>query len=293
MANQPELLVEELALLGEGPLWLPESKTIVWVDIEGMCIHLYTPGTEVKEAIPVGERIGAVVPAADGRMVCALQTGFAYLDLASRSLERIADPEEDQPENRFNDGKCDPAGRFWAGTMPLEGDSPAGALYRLDGDGKISTMLAGVGCSNGLAWNAEATAMYYIDTPTGRVDQFDYDVLTGNIKNRRTAFHLPPGQGSPDGMTIDIEGMLWVAHWGGSCVSRWNPVTGKCLESVQLPVSQVTSCCFGGENLDELYITSARDGLSDEQLQGEPLAGGIFKYTPGVRGVAANVFKNR
>ncbi|WP_235775475.1 MULTISPECIES: SMP-30/gluconolactonase/LRE family protein [Paenibacillus] len=293
MANQPELLVDELALLGEGPLWLPESKTIIWVDIEGMCIHLYTPGTEVKEVISVGERIGAVVPAADGRMVCALQSGFAYLDLTSKSLERIADPEEDQPENRFNDGKCDPAGRFWAGTMPLAGDSPDGALYRLDGDGKISTMLVGVGCSNGLAWDAEATTLYYIDTPTGRVDQFDYDVLTGNIKNRRTAFHLPPGQGSPDGMTIDLEGMLWVAHWGGSCVSRWNPVTGKCLETVSLPVSQVTSCCFGGENLDELYITSARDGLSEEQLQDEPLAGGIFKYTPGVRGVAANVFKNR
>lgn len=291
MANQPELLVEELALLGEGPLWLPDSKQIVWVDIEGGCIHLFTPGTGVKRVIPVGQRVGAIVPAVDGRMICALQNGLYFLDLESEHLEFIDDPESDRPGNRFNDGKCDPAGRFWAGTMPMEWGDPLGALYRLDSEGKVLKMLTDVGCSNGLAWNAEATSMYYIDTATGRVDHFDYDVLTGSIENRRTAFHFPAGQGFPDGMTMDSEGMLWVAHWGGSCVSRWNPISGECLERVQLPVSQVTSCCFGGEQLEELYITSARTGLSEEQLQREPLAGGIFKYTPGVRGMPAHVYK--
>ncbi|MFD1174889.1 SMP-30/gluconolactonase/LRE family protein [Paenibacillus puldeungensis] len=289
--QQPEVLAVEPALLGEGPLWLPESKQLVWVDIEGKCIHMLSPGTGAQRVIMVGERISAIVPAEDGRLVCALQSGFYFLDLQKEGLEWIADPESDQPGNRFNDGKCDPAGRFWAGTMPLEGNEPVGSLYRLDQDGSVRRMLSEVRCSNGLAWNPDAAAMYFIDTYTRRIDRFDYDARTGSIGNRRAVVHIPPEQGLPDGMTIDAEGMLWVAFWGGSCVARLNPGSGEWLQRVELPVSQVTSCCFGGDGLEELYITSARTGLSEEQLQKEPLAGSVFRCIPGVRGLPANVYK--
>lgn len=286
-----EALPVDKALLGEGPLWLEERKQLIWVDIEGMRVHLYCPVTASSRAIDVGQRIGAIVPATDGRLLCALQNGFYYLDMDNESLEPIVDPEADLPNNRFNDGKCDPAGRFWAGTMPIEGNDLVGALYRMDGDGTVHRMLTGVGCSNGIAWSHDHMTMYYIDTVTRRIDRFDYDAETGRIANRQTAIAIPESYGYPDGMTIDIEGMLWVAQWGGYCVSRWNPVTGECIEKIELPVSQVTSCCFGGERLDELYITSARIGLSEEQLLREPLAGSVFKYVPGVRGLPANLYE--
>jgi sugar lactone lactonase YvrE len=291
LANQLEVLGVDKASLGEGPLWLMESKQIVWVDIEGMRVHLFTPDTGLHRVIPVGQRIGAIVPAEDGRMVCALQNGFYYLDLENESLEPISDPEAGLPNNRFNDGKCDPSGRFWAGTMPIDGGGLVGALYRLDGEGTVHKLVTGVGCSNGLGWNLDETIMFYIDTVTRRIDRFDYEAKTGNITNRQAVITIPADQGAPDGMAVDSEGMLWVAHWGGYCVSRWNPATGECLERVELPVSQVTSCCFGGDQLDELYITSARVGLSEEQLLKEPLAGSVFKYVPGVKGMPAAVYK--
>ncbi|CAI6018673.1 SMP-30/gluconolactonase/LRE family protein [Cohnella sp. JJ-181] len=291
MANRPEALTDVKSALGEGPLWLPEAKQLLWIDIEGMCIHLYTPSTGARRRIPVGQRIGAVVPASDGRLACAMQRGFYYLDMRTERLEPIADPEVDLPGNRFNDGKCDPSGRFWAGTMPIEGEALTGSLYRLDGDGTARRMFGDVGCSNGLGWSLDETVMYYIDTSTGRVDRFDYDAATGDIANRRTVCRIPPEQGYPDGMTVDREGMLWVAHWDGGCVTRWNPDTGECLEHVAVPASRVTSCCFGGDGLDLLYITTASVGLSEAQLRDEPLAGCVFVYAPGVGGMPAHVYR--
>ncbi|WP_256756885.1 SMP-30/gluconolactonase/LRE family protein [Cohnella sp. WQ 127256] len=292
MTNRLEVVGDVKSLLGEGPLWLPDRKQIVWVDIEAMLVNFHTPESGDHQVIPIGQRIGAIVPAEDGRMVCALEHGFYYLDLQNQNLELIIDPESDLQDNRFNDGKCDSSGRFWAGTMPKRGSVPAGSLYRLDGDGTVIQQLTEIGCSNGISWSLDDTVMYYIDTATRRIDRFNYDSVTGRISNRQPAVRIPQEQGYPDGMTIDVEGMLWVAHWGGNCISRWNPLTGECLEQVELPVSQVTSCCFGGEHLDELYITSARVGLSEEQLQMEPLAGSLFKYIPGVKGLPAQVFKS-
>ncbi|MFB9277025.1 SMP-30/gluconolactonase/LRE family protein [Cohnella cellulosilytica] len=291
MKKQAEAVNVEKSVLGEGPLWLPKSGQLVWVDIEGMKIRTWHPKTGEEGVISVGQRIGAVVLAEDGRMVCALQNGFYFLDPAAGALEPIVDPEAHLTGNRFNDGKCDPSGRFWAGTMPMTGGAPDGALYRLDADGSAHRMASGVGCSNGLGWSPDARTMYYIDTSTRRVDRFDYDAASGGISNRRTVVVLPDGQGFPDGMTVDAEGKLWVAHWDGYAVSRFDPDTGECLERVELPVSRVTSCCFGGDDLDELYITSASVGLSEEQLRKEPLAGSLFVYKPGVKGLPANDFK--
>jgi sugar lactone lactonase YvrE len=220
----------------------------------------------------------------------AVHHGFASLDLETEQMVIVADPEHDRPENRFNDGKCDPAGRFWAGTLSLEGKRGTCNLWRLDADLSTHKMLEGVSVSNGIVWTADRRTMYYVDTPTRRVDCFDYDHDTGEIDNRRVAVRIPEGMGFPDGMTIDSEGMLWVCLWQGSKVSRWDPKTGELLQTVDLPASNVTSCAFGGGKLNQLYITTARSGLGTKQLESEPLAGGLFRADVGVSGVPAFEF---
>jgi sugar lactone lactonase YvrE len=254
-------------------------------------VHEFQPGTGHKHTFEVGQFVGTVVPRADGDLMLAVQNGFASLDLATGRLEIVHDPEADLPGNRFNDGKCDPAGRFWAGTMAMEGNNAGrGSLYVLEAGGKARKALAGVSISNGIVWSLDNTTMYYIDTPTQRVDAFDYDLDSGAIGNRRTAITIPVADGAPDGMTIDAEGMLWVAHWGGWRVTRWDPQTGAQLQTLKLPVSQVTSCAFGGPDLDELYITSARIGLDKTELARQPLAGALFRARLGVTGILAHTF---
>jgi sugar lactone lactonase YvrE len=291
MPDQLELIGTHKSLLGEGPVWLPNRKQLVWVDIENMLVVIFDAETSKERVITLNQRIGAIVPEIDGRMICALQHGFYILNLENESLELITDPEASMPGNRFNDGKCDAAGRFWAGTMPVSGYEPQGSLYCLHGDGHAHRMVTNIGCSNGIAWSSDNKIMYYIDTFTSRVDRFDFNLLNGEINNRQVAFHIPAELGFPDGMTIDSEGMLWVALWDGHCISRWNPNTGECLKKVELPVSRVTSCCFGGPDFDELYITTASIGLTKEQLELEPLAGRVFKYRPGVTGMPVNDYR--
>ncbi|WP_332461401.1 SMP-30/gluconolactonase/LRE family protein [Paenibacillus tianjinensis] len=205
--------------------------------------------------------------------------------------QRIAEVEPEHPRNRLNDAKCDSSGRLWFGTMSMDFTKAAGSLYVMDLDGQVRRVLTGISISNGLAWDDQRGRMYYVDTATRGVDVMDYDVQSGTVDNRRRVFLIPEGAGDPDGMTIDREGMLWIAHWGGGCVSRWNPHTGKQLAKVEVPAKNVTSCTFGGDALDELYITTARDGMSEEELQRWPLTGGLFKFKAGVQGVEANIFK--
>jgi sugar lactone lactonase YvrE len=292
-ASEFELLLDAQALLGEGAIWNDALRRLHWIDIEGQRVFTYNPATGENRACDVAQMVGTVVPRARGGLMLALQEGFATLDLATGRVELWPrPPEHDSAVVRFNDGKCDPAGRFWAGTMALrKGPKPLGRLYRLDVDGSAHVMLEGVGTSNGIAWSLDRRTLYYIDTPLLRVDAFDYDDATGAIANRRTNFTIPPGIGRPDGSTIDAEGMLWVAMWDGWRVTRWDPHTGRLLQTIRLPVSRVTSCAFGGPDLGTLYVTSARNGLSDAQLALQPLAGGLFKVTPGVCGVRAPAYQ--
>ena len=226
-----------------------------------------------------------------GGVVAALRDGFAFIDTDTAEVSPICDPEEDKPESRFNDGKCDPAGRFWAGTCSETCDvAGAGSLCCLDADLQTRKALDNLTIANGLAWSPDRKTMYYIDTPTFEVWAFDYDLETGEIRDRRTAVPVPEDAGFPDGMTIDAEGMLWVAHWGGSRVCRWNPDTGEKLGEVRLPVQNVSSCVFAGESLDTLYITTSRLGLEEEALKDQPLAGGLFCVTPGVPGTPTDAF---
>lgn len=280
-----ELILDAKAKLGEGPSWDAEAGRLFWVDIEGFVLHTYDPETGQDRVYDMGRHIGAVVPFEKDRVVVVLRDGYHFYNLTTGEFELIHDPEVDRDDNRFNDGKCDPAGRFWAGTMSLEGKNKQGALYCLNTDGQVKTICTEVSTSNGLGWSPDYKAMYYIDTGTGKIDQFDYDVMSGELSNRRTAVEFPKDAGFPDGMTVDAEGMIWVAHWGGSQVSRWNPHTGRMLSSIDVPAEQVTCCCFGGKDLDELYITTARNGLKEEQLAKTPHAGGLFRIKPGVKGM--------
>lgn len=279
------------ALLGEGPIWDARRQALYWVDIPAGKVHIFDPATGRDRSLDVGQPVGTIVPRRSGGAMVALRDGFAALDLETGALTMIADPEADQPLNRFNDGKCDPAGRFWAGTMrQAEDRAGKGSLYRLDPDLSVHKMWSNVTVSNGIAWSLDARTMYYIDTPTRMVVAFEYDLATGAIANPRPVIHTPDGPGSPDGMTIDAEGMLWVAYWDGWRVVRWNPATAEALAVIEMPVQRPTAAWFGGPNLDELYITSARTGLSEEALAQQPHAGSLFVARPGVRGLPAFEF---
>lgn len=285
-----ELVLDAKARLGEGPAWDARAGRLLWVDIENGLVHLFDPGPGSDRAIAVGQMVGCAVPRAAGGLMLGAQQGFATLDLQTEALTLIAQPEAHLPENRINDGKCDPAGRFLAGTMALSLAPRAGSLYCLDLDLSVHRLLEGITVSNGLAWSADARTLYYIDTGTRAIAGFDYDVAAGALSNRRVMAQVPPELGYPDGMTIDDEGYLWVGHWDGWAVCRWDPATGQMRQRVPVPVARVTSCAFGGPNLDDLYITTAWTGLTDVQRAEQPLAGGLFRCRPGVRGSAAVPF---
>ena len=222
--------------------------------------------------------VGAVAVCADGNLLAALKTGLAKIDRYTHEISTFMHPEPHLPGNRFNDGKCDPAGRFWIGTMAINETANAGSLYMLDANHHISKKIEGTTISNGMAWSADNKIFYYIDTPTRAIVAYDFDNNDGSISNKRTAFNIAEDDGYPDGMTIDAEGMLWVAHWGGWQVSRWNPITGEKLFTLPMPVANVSSCTFGGEDLQDLYITSARKDLSPDELEKQPLAGCLFVW---------------
>ncbi len=212
--------------------------------------------------------------------------GFALLDPGWQRLDQVAVIEHPGPRARFNEGKCDPAGRFLAGTMAYDQTPGAGSVYRLDPDLAVTRLLDGVTISNGLAWTADGATLYYIDSPTQGVDAFDYDTGTGRLENRRRVVDIPAAAGLPDGMTIDTDGCLWVALYGGSAVHRYTP-DGRLDAVLSFPVSNVTCPVFGGPGLGTLYVTSARDGLGERQLAVQPHAGAVFAADAGARGLPA------
>ncbi|GGH59198.1 regucalcin-like protein [Paenibacillus silvae] len=284
------VVVDTPALLGEGPSWDAENNRLLWVDIEGFKVHAFDPATGQDQVYDVGEHVGAVVPYRGSEVLVALRTGFYTYDLITGELQAIADPEQDKTTNRFNDGKCDANGRFWAGTMSLNNEQKAGSLYCLEEGQPVRTMVQHVSTSNGLGWSPDRQFMYYIDTPTRSVDRFAFDLASGTISNRTSIISVPEEMGFPDGMTVDAEGMLWVAHWGGGRVTRWNPETSELLQQIEVPADQVTSCCFGGPDLEELYITTARIGIKEERLQETPQAGSLFVVKPGVKGQETHAY---
>ena len=243
---EPEVVVENRTVVGEGSLWDSDAQVLYWVDILNHELYLYDPSTGVNRTIETLQPVGTVVPRARGGAILALQNGFASLDLETENISFIADPERQIRGNRFNDGKCDPAGRLWAGTMEFDGEPNQGALYCLDVDQQVTKKLAPVSVSNGIVWTADSLRMFYIDTGLNNVRAFDYDAVSGDISNERVVVENQ-GEGHFDGMSIDAEGMLWIALFGGWGVSRYNPETGQLLQELKLPVEQVTSCALGGK----------------------------------------------
>jgi sugar lactone lactonase YvrE len=236
-----------------------------------------------------GRHVGAVALRENGGLVLALRDGFGLTEPGGGEVRLVAPCEDDVPGNRFNDGKVDSAGRFWAGTMTYAEVPGDGALYRLDPDLRITTAVTGIGVSNGLDWSGDDRVLYYVDSLTPHVDAFDFDAGSGTVANRRPLVTIPDGDGAPDGLAVDAEGYLWVALWGGSQVRRFAP-DGTLAGVIDVPAALVTSVAFGGSDLRDLYITSARIGLDGAALAGTPSAGSIFRARPGVQGVTPNRF---
>ena len=287
---QAELCFRAQAQLGEGPVWDERVNCLYWVDIMAGDLHSFCPATQQNRTWQLGQPVGTAVLRQSGGLVLALRDGFAFFDTDRGMLTPIADPEAHLPGNRFNDGRCDANGRFWAGTMALTMARGAGALYRIDPDLAVHTMLTGVTISNGIAWSQDQRTMYYVDTAPRTVTAFAFDAETGWMGNGRVILRIPASMGYPDGMTIDRDGKLWIAHYDGGCVRRWDPETGKVLTAVQVAASKVTACTFGGPDLNILYITTAVQEMSAAQRAAEPLAGSLFARQMPYQGFPANRF---
>jgi sugar lactone lactonase YvrE len=286
-----QLVIDARATLGEGSIWDYRNGELLWLDIEQSKLYIYTPALKKLVSKELGQKPGTVVPAVNGSIIIALKSGlFAFSRKDSGLKKLVPGPEKDRPLNRFNDGKCDPAGRLWVGTMSSNGEAHQGRLYMFDLDGSFHIKIDSTSTSNGIVWTSNHRKMYYIDTPCSCVVEYSYDESTGKIDSSRMAIQIPKELGYPDGMTIDSEDKLWIAHWGGFGVYRWDPQSGKLMETVKVPAKNVTSCAFGDDRLDILYITTARQGNSEEELKQYPLSGGLFKIKPGVKGVHAFYF---
>lgn len=292
MSLSAERIPEAKALLGEGSIWDPRANVLYWVDIEGHKVFVFEPGSGENRTLEVPGYPSTIVPRASGGALITVANGFAALDPETGAVQMLAEVESEISTNRFNDGKCDPAGRFWAGTMDFELKPGKGSLYFLDTDLSVEKALSGVSVSNGIVWSRDGKTMYYIDSPTQEVHAFDYDLDTGRLGKRCVAVSIAKETGVPDGMTIDEEGMLWVALWGGGAVKRYDPGTGRCLETVEVPgAHQVSSCALGGTDLDELYITTASTGYTTEEWRAHPDAGSLFRVKVGVKGLPAVSFE--
>ena len=274
--------------LAEGIFWHPIQHKLYWIDIEGKRIHRCNENASAHETCSVPEKIGTIAPMKNGNLLAALASGIAEVNFNEETCDYKVKIDENNPQTRFNDGKCDTKGRFWAGTMDVEVEESIGSLYRIDSDYSYTSHVKNVGVSNGLVWSLEDQFFYYIDSPKGTITRYNFNSLSGEISNPEILLKIPKSDGSPDGMTIDNEGNLWVALWDGYKLIRVHPETGKITDQIKLPVPRVSCCTFGGKDLNTLFITTARDGLSEDQLRKYPLSGSIFRIDLDIKGTEVN-----
>jgi sugar lactone lactonase YvrE len=282
------------AELGEGLLWSVREQALYWVDILACRLHRLDLASGALRQWNFAETISALAERADAPgLIVTLRRGFAVFDPAiDKKPLYLHLPEGEPTGNRFNDGKCDAQGRFWAGSMDFACEAPTGALYRYDPDGRCTRHDSGYAVTNGPTWALDQGSLQLLfnDTVNNSTYRFDCDHLTGALSNKRLWNRFEPGDGVPDGMTTDALGRIWIAHWGGACVSCHDPVTAQELGRVTLPTSHVTNCCFGGSDLRTLFITTARFGLKPDQLAAQPLAGALFAVSVDSPGLPANLF---
>jgi sugar lactone lactonase YvrE len=267
---------------GEAPIWW--QGALYYVDIEGHRVHRYDPADGSEKSWDVGQRVGTVVPRESGGLVIAGDHGLFFLDEKTGALTPIADPEHDKPDNRFNDGKCSPDGRFFAGTISLTRKTGDAKLYRLDPDLTLHEAFGPVTTSNGIVWTQDGKTVYYIDTPRREVLAFDYE--DGHLRNLRSAFSTGHIDASPDGMTLDTAGRLWIAFCHGGCVSCFDPATGNEVHRIALPCLETTACAFGGPDLTDLYVTTGVHKTAKEEHAGRLFVISDLK----AKGLPANAF---
>lgn len=286
-----ECVQREEAIVGESPVWCPVEQALYWVDITGQKIHRFHPATRASETFQLPRPVTALAMRRKGGLVLSLKKKFAFFDPATEELTLLDDPEADKPENRFNDAKCDRQGRFWAGTMGnVHWDAACGALYRLDPDGKITCHQTDVICANGMGWSPDDRTMYFTESFRYAIFAYDFEAAKGTLSNRRVFASLDAkGRGFPDGLTVDAEGHVWSVHNAIGKVVRYTP-SGEIERMIELPVPRPCGCTFGGDNYDVLYVTTARETLTAEEIARYPLSGSLFAAEPGVRGLPEPYF---
>ncbi len=280
----PELYIDASATLGESPAWDVKTQTLYWIDVLERKVYAGR-----KPILQLDHYVGCLAPRRKGGLVIAQRSGIWALEPDMKKLHKLAAPRREFTHNRFNDGKCDPRGRFLAGTMDHHEKEATGCLYSVSAQGTIRRLLKGLRISNGMAWSPDGRTMYFTDTPTREIMAFDYDLETGAISNYRVIIHFEKSFGWPDGMTTDTDGNLWIAMWGGGRVSQWRP-DGTLLAQFGVPALNVSSCVFGGPALNELFITSALVGMDQAAFKKFPLAGGIFRMETNVTGLPTYEF---
>lgn len=287
MNRKADVLYPSQCVLGESPLWHAARKCCFWVDIENGVLYEYNWTQQTTRNWKFNYRLTLVLQGKDDQLTLALDAKIASFDLETEKLKWLVDIETDS-EIRCNDGAPDTLGRLWVGTMHLEHKNEAGALYCIDPDLKVHKKLNNITISNGIAWSLDNKRLYYIDSPTQAVQSFIFEEKTGKIIFEKNVISIPNEMGSPDGMSIDEEGMLWIAHWGGFGLYRWNPRNGELISKIEVPVPQVSSCAFVGENLDYLLITTARENMKEEELKKYPESGDVFLAKTAVKGALSN-----
>jgi sugar lactone lactonase YvrE len=275
-------------ILGEGPIWHAERKCCYWVDIEGGILFEYHWISKSTRTWTFDYQVTMVCPGQNNSLILGLNGGIGRFDTESGKLEYILDVETEYEDIRCNDGACDSKGRLWIGSMQKEFMQGAASLYVIDKDLKIKKVLKDLTISNGLAWSPDNSRLYFIDSPTRVVQAFNFNEETAEIKFEKNVIEIPSELGIPDGMTIDQEGMLWIAHWGGSGIYKWNPNDGSLLDKIEIPAPYVTSCTFAGENLDHLVITTAKGNLNEADLALYPESGNTFVLKVDARGFVSN-----
>ena len=281
-----EVVVKESSILGESPVWSVAEQALYWVDVQNPKIHRHDPASGAHDTWLVETEIGSIGLASGKKLVAGLRMGFGLYDLDAGKFDIIDDPEGAgrYNANRLNDGKVDRAGRFWCGSMQDPGRAPMGTLYRMDTDRSVHAMANEITVPNAICWSPDDRTMYFTDTHVGTLWAYDYDLATGAIENRRVFAEMADGPGRQDGATVDAEGFVWNAHIFGGRVVRYDP-HGRIEREIEVPTPQVTSCAFGGRDLNILYITTASMRMSDEERAADPLAGSLFAVDTGVRGL--------
>lgn len=279
------------SILAEGPVWHHLQQKLFWVDIEKKEVNGFEPLTRKHIVYPVSKRVSAIIPAENDTFILALQGEIAEMDLPSGMIRTVMQLESTLPHNRCNDGKCDPAGRFWIGTMHLDCNRGEGSLYCIDQPFHITQVLKNLTIANGMGWSPDGQHMYFIDSDDRNVKRFTFNKNGCELLDEKIILQFKNTHELPDGMCVDAEGMLWIAFWGGKRVGRYNPGNGMQLAQIEVPASQVTSCCFGGKDLTTIFITTARRGLSKTEIVKYPLSGSLFSCKTDVSGLETNFFR--